>query len=90
MKKNRTTCRTCGNKLQTDDPQRRQKVVKNGAIIGYTWSFTGECKQCSSDRVITNKWKKRSESAITKAISENEHNIKILNKILEEKQNGKK
>jgi hypothetical protein len=76
--KNRSTCRTCGRKLQQNDPQRRIKLKS-----GWVWRYLGECKQCASDRTVVAKWSRRSRELIIKEIMKHTHNINILKKVLE-------
>lgn len=86
MKNKKSICRTCKKELTNTDPQRRQRVVENRCIVGYTWIFTGECSTCSSDRIVTNRWKKRSNEDIIQVIEGNQHNICILQKILNKRE----
>ena len=74
-------CNTCGCALKSGDPVRKYQVASGEFKL--TWS--GECAQCSSDRIVKNKWMKRSSEDIKVQLERNHNNSKILISILNER-----
>jgi len=77
----RDHCRTCNKKLIYGvDPERRQENV--GETV---WRFLGECKQCASDRIVRGKWNKRTMQQIKAEIKKHQHNIVVLQSVIDSK-----
>ncbi len=75
----RFTCRNCGIKLISGiDPQRKKP----------DGSFIGECRQCASDRIVKNRWSKKSIKEIEKEIESRKRNLRILEEVLVKKTLG--
>jgi RNase P subunit RPR2 len=77
----RTTCRKCKAPLIPGDPTRKyyksRKHKQTGEFIN---RYMGDCKQCTDERILIAKWKKRGNMAINLQIVKMKRIIKILKK----------
>ena len=75
----RLTCKNCGIKLISGiDPQRKKP----------DGSFIGECKRCTSDRIVKSRWNKKSIEEIGKEVESRKRNLRILEEVLVKKTLG--